>query len=248
MRLAVGRRRMLTLVLWLVPVTLLLWLLGALVIRPERWMHRTAEIALPEVLFRVDTEARAVALTVDDAPSPEVTPGILEVLARHEVRATFFVIGSYAERYPELLAAIREAGHELANHLYLDRPSIKLSDAEFVEKLRRTDAIIRPAGPLKWCRPGSGWIDDRMVQLLHENGYRACLSSVYPVDLVAPPAATVWHVMANVRPGAILVLHDGGMGRAGNVAILDEVLTRLAEEGYRVVTVSELVALGRERS
>ena len=242
----IGRHRMLTLILWLVPLALLLWLLGALVIRPEGWMHRTAERALPSVLFRVETDQRAVALTIDDAPSPEVTPGLLEVLRRHGVKATFFVIGGNAERYPELLADIRGDGHELANHLYRDRPSIRLSDEEFVARLRQTDAIIRPPGPLKWCRPGSGWIDDRMVELLHQNGYRACLSSVYPLDLVAPPAATVWHVMNNVRPGAILVLHDGGPERAGNVAILDEVLTRLAEEGYRVTTVSELVGLARD--
>ncbi|MBD3220908.1 polysaccharide deacetylase family protein [bacterium] len=245
MRCWIGRRRMLTLVLWLVPLALLLWLLTTVVIRPERWMHRTAEAALPAVLFRVDTDERAVALTIDDAPSPEVTPGLLEVLRRHDVRATFFVIGSHAEQHPELLEAIRRDGHEIANHLYRDRPSIRLSDAEFVEKLRRTEAIIQPTGPIKWCRPGSGWIDDRMVELLHENGYRACLSSVYPLDLAAPPTVTVWHTVNNARPGAILVLHDGGPARAQNVAILDELLDRLAEKGYAVLTVSELVAASR---
>jgi peptidoglycan/xylan/chitin deacetylase (PgdA/CDA1 family) len=243
MRLALGRRRLVILTLWLVPLALLLWLLGALVVRPEGWMFRTVEAALPGVLFRVETEERAVALTIDDAPSPEVTPGLLEVLRRHGVKATFFVIGANAERHPDLLEAIRRDGHELGNHLYRDRPSIRLSDEEFVAMLRKTDALVRPRGPLKWCRPASGWVDERMVELLHENGYRACLSSVYPLDLVTPPVATAWHFMANVRPGAILVLHDGGPPRADNVQTLDEVLTQLAGEGYRVLTVSELVQL-----
>lgn len=234
---------MLVLIAVLVAALALLWLSGVIVLRPERWMHRAAEAALPAVLVRVDTDSLAVALTIDDAPSPEVTPGFLEVLRRHGVKATFFVIGSRAEQYPELVETIRADGHELANHLWEDRPSIQLSDEEFVRRLRRTDALIRLTGPLKWCRPGSGWIDDRMVELLHENGYRACLASVYPLDLVAPRRVTVWQFTGNVRPGAILVLHDGGSQRAGNVEILDEVLTWLEDAGYRVGTVSELVRL-----
>lgn len=237
------RRRMLILLGALVALVAVLWLSGVIVLRPERWMHRAAEASLPAVLFRVETDFLAVALTIDDAPSPEVTPGLLDVLRRHGVKATFFVIGSRAEQHPELLEAIRADGHELANHLYEDRPSIHLSDEEFVRRLRRTDALIRPAGPLKWCRPGSGWIDDGMVELLHQNGYRACLASVYPLDLVAPRRVTVWQFTSNVRPGAILVLHDGGSQRAGNVEVLDEVLTWLEDAGYRVGTVSELVQL-----
>lgn len=195
--------------------------------------------------MHVETDARAVALTIDDAPSPEVTPGILEVLRRHDVHATFFIIGSYAAEHPELVEAIRAGGHELGNHLYYDRPSIELADDEFLRRLRQTDAIIAPTGPLKWCRPGSGWVDDHMVELLHAEGYRVCLASAYPLDLVAPRWLTEWQFTANVRPGAILVLHDGGPARAQNVAILDAVLTRLAEQEYRVLTVSELVALER---
>jgi peptidoglycan/xylan/chitin deacetylase (PgdA/CDA1 family) len=239
------RRRTWVLLTGLVLVVVLLWNAGVLVLRPPRWIHRAAQIPLPAVLTHVETDSLAVALTIDDAPSPEVTPGLLEVLRRHGARATFFVIGSYAEEHPDLLAAIRADGHELANHLYLDEPSIRLDDEEFLDKLRRTDAIIEPDGPVKWFRPGSGWIDDRMVELLQQEGYRACLASVYPLDLVAPRWLTEWQFTANVQPGAILVLHDGGAARARNVAILDAVLGQLAERGVRVVAVSELVAMGR---
>jgi peptidoglycan/xylan/chitin deacetylase (PgdA/CDA1 family) len=240
------KRRLILPLLGLVVLLIVLSNAGILVLRPARWMHRAGEAILPAVLMQVDTDSLAVALTIDDAPSPEVTPGFLEVLRRHGARATFFMIGSYAEQHPELVEAIRAGGHEPANHLYLDEPSIELDDQEFLAKLRQTDAAIRPEGPVKWFRPGSGWIDDGMVELLHQEGYRACLASVYSLDLVAPRWLAEWQFTANVQPGAILVLHDGGPGRVKNVAILDTVLTRLAERGFRVVTVSELVAMGRE--
>ena len=243
MRFAV-RRKVLLPILGLVVVLAVLSLTGVVVIQPPDWVHRAATVSLPGVLFQVDTDSLVVALTIDDAPSSEVTPGILAVLRRHGARATFFVIGSHAEAHPDLVEAIRAEGHELGNHLFFDRPSIQLDDEEFVRMLHRTDALIRPAGPQKWCRPASGWIDDGMVELLHQNDYRACLASVYPLDLAAPRWLTVWQFTANVQPGAILVLHDGGAGRVQTVGILDEVLPLLRAKGYRVVTVSELVGMG----
>jgi peptidoglycan/xylan/chitin deacetylase (PgdA/CDA1 family) len=239
------RRRTWLLLIGLVLLVAVLWNAGILLLKPPRWLHRAAQVPLPAVLTHVETDSLAVALTIDDAPSPEVTPAFLDVLRRHGARATFFVIGSYAERHPELVAAIRAEGHELANHLYLDEPSIRLGDQEFLAKLRRAEAAIGLEGPVKWFRPGSGWIDEGMVELLHREGYRACLASVYPLDLIAPRWLTEWQFTANVQPGAILVLHDGGPGRAQNIAILDAVLGQLTERGVRVVTVSELVAMGR---
>ncbi len=245
MRLPPRRRRLILLLLGLAGLLIVLSNAGVLVLRPPRWVHRAAQVQLPAVLTHVDTDSLVVALTIDDAPSPEVTPGILDALARHGARATFFIIGSYAEAHPELLEAIRAGGHELGNHLYYDEPSIDLDDQDFLAKLRRTDALIGPTDPLKWFRPGSGWIDDDMIQILHQEGYRACLASAYPLDLVAPRWLTEWQFTVNVQPGAILVLHDGGPKRAQNVEILDVVLTWLGENGYQVVTVSELVGMER---
>jgi len=233
---------------WLLAAVVLVFLLGLVVqfiLKPERWQQRGVVSFLPEVLARVDTDSLAIALTIDDAPHPAVTPHILEILRRYDARATFFIIGSQAEAYPDLVQAIVDDGHELGNHLYLDRPSIQLEDDDFVDALLRTDALIRPLGPVQWCRPGSGWLDERMIELMAEHGYRPCLASVYPLDLTAPRKMTTWHFELNAEPGAILVLHDGGLARLGTLETLEIALPRLREDGMRVVTVTELVGMAR---
>jgi peptidoglycan/xylan/chitin deacetylase (PgdA/CDA1 family) len=216
------------------------------IFRPPFWVVRSLSKQNPGALFYVNTDERAIALTIDDAPHPDVTPGILEVLRKHGATATFFVIGSYAEKYPKLVEAIRSDGHELGNHMYLDRMSAGLSSEEFAEKLKRTDELIRPEGPVKWFRPGSGMINDRIVRLVEDNGYRVCLASVYPLDVRVPAAIASRQFLHNARPGAILVLHDGLRKRRTTIRVLERVLPELKQRGYRVLSVSELVDLANQ--
>jgi peptidoglycan/xylan/chitin deacetylase (PgdA/CDA1 family) len=229
-------------------VILIILLLGFsldIVIRPPQWVIRGIAKHNPHTLFYVDTDDKAIALTIDDSPHPDVTPGILEALRRHGASATFFIIGAHAEQYPEWVDSIRANGHELGNHLHTDRMSVRLRSEEFTQELKRTDALIRPEGQMKWCRTGSGVVSDRVTRLMGEEGYRSCLASVYPWDLRFPERLARWQFMTNVRPGAILVLHDGSPTRRKSISILDEVLPRLTARGYRVVSVSELVELAQ---
>jgi peptidoglycan/xylan/chitin deacetylase (PgdA/CDA1 family) len=199
----------------------------------------------PDVVFRIDTKEKAIALTIDDAPHPEVTPGILSVLREHGTRATFFIIGSNAEAHPELVDSIRAGGNELANHLFTDRLSASLSEEEFLDELRKTDALIQPLESPRWCRPGSGVITKRIARLMRQNGYTPVAATAYPVDLRTGVGLTVTHFLENVRPGAVLVLHDGGPTRGETIEVLEQVLPRLDEMGYRATTLGELSKLGR---
>lgn len=217
-------------------------------LHPSDWALRHVGRFYPECVFRVATTERVVALTIDDAPHPDVTPGILRELRAHDIRATFFVIGSHAAAHPELIEAIRADGHELANHLYTDRMSARLRDAEFVDELRRTDALIQPLESPRWCRPGHGIITARMVKLMKDNGYSAVLGTAYPVDLYTSAAVTMRHFLRNIRPGAVLVMHDGGPRRAGNVTTIASLLPRIRDMDYRIVTLGELRRLGGEGS
>lgn len=209
-------------------------------LHPTDWAVKRVGDFYPGVAFRVTTSERVVALTIDDAPHPDVTPGILRTLREHGARATFFIIGANAAAHPDLLAAIRAEGHELANHLYTDRMSARLPSGEFVDELTRTEALIQPLDSPKWCRAGSGVLTPRLTRLMREQGYTPVAGTAYPIDLYTSVRLTVLHFLRNVRPGAILVLHDGGPARANSVRTLSLLLPRIHALGYRMVTLGEL--------
>jgi peptidoglycan/xylan/chitin deacetylase (PgdA/CDA1 family) len=216
-------------------------------IPPRLLVAVTADI-FDDVFFYADTTQPVVALTLDDEPDPATTGRILDVLARHQVRATFFLIGSHCAAHPDLVTRIRAAGHELANHHWQDEPSISLGPADFVAGLNRTEALVQPGGSVKWFRPGSGWFDGPMIDQLAEHGYLCCLGSVYPYDnLIRRVQPILASALAGTFPGAVLVLHGGGRQRVYVSDVLEQLIPKLRQRGYRFVTVTELWELAGRR-
>ncbi len=222
-----------------------LGLVGAaatLVIAAPRVAVETLERWEPDVLWSVDTERKAVALTIDDGPSAR-TDEILDLLESHHARATFFVIGERAAERPEAVDRIVEAGHEIGNHTMVEAPSIRMSDAGFSESLARTHDLLARWDDPRWFRPGSGWFDDEMLDTARSLGYRTALASMLPLDgWVSWTPLVAGYVLASARPGAVLVLHDGPDHAAATVEVLREVLPELERRGYEVTTVSRLHA------
>ena len=232
-----------TVLLIVVSVLLLAALAAGLVValRPPGWVLRAAGTLYSGVLFEVKTTQNVIALTIDDAPHPAITPEILRLLREHNAKATFFVIGEYAEKYPQLIDMILAGGHELGNHLYTDSKSVNLSPKDFEYELTRTGDFLRAKAPVTWCRPGHGAVNRRIIQQMLEHGYSPCLATAYPLDLLSTVQAASKHFMANVHPGAILVLHDGKAERVQTLKVLERVLPKLAAGRIQVTTVSELV-------
>ncbi len=197
------------------------------------------------VLWFVDTDAPAFALTFDDGPHPETTPGLLEVLARHRARATFFLIGERVRAHPHLVRAITDAGHEIANHLMRDEPSVLIPDPRFRRELAQVSALLAPYGPVRWFRPGSGWFTPRMVRSAAQQDLRPVLGTLVAAHHGGPGDGRIARVLlAGIRPGSIVVLHEGTPARRGVVRTTDEMLAALAGRPA-AVTVSNLVALRR---
>ncbi len=221
---------------------------GGLFIRQPKFLVRQLSAQNPHVLFYVETREKVLALTIDDAPSRLLTPALLDLLDEHEVPATFFVIGSKVHGNEDLISRIKGAGHELGNHMVQDEASILLSDTEFEQNLIAVEEMIGPLGEKKWCRPGSGWFSPDMVKIARRLGYRCCLGSVYPFDnMVRQPEVIRQAVLAQVYPGAILVLHEGGPDRDYIVPLLAELIPDLKGRGYRFMTVSQMQMLGNEQ-
>ena len=195
-----------------------------------------------DVLWYVGTAAPAFALTFDDGPDPATTPALLEVLARHRARATFFLIGERARAHPALVAAIAAAGHELGNHLMRDEPSVRLPAERFRRDLAEANALLTPYGPVRWFRPGSGWFTPRMLRSAARQNLRAVLGTLVAAHDGGPGDDRIAGTLAaGIRPGSIVVLHEGTRRRRGVAATTGALLTALARTGTAAVTVSELV-------
>jgi peptidoglycan/xylan/chitin deacetylase (PgdA/CDA1 family) len=218
---------------------------GAIALTQPLWTFDLAVRAAPGILWRVDTSEPLVALTFDDGPAPGHTSVVLDLLARHEARATFFMLGERAEAHPALVEAVRERGHEIGNHGFADRRTVRLSGDELLADLRRTDEMLQLQGPERLYRPPSGLITPSQLALVREHGYRCVLGSAYPFDPAHPPSAYIrWLVVKNLAPGVIVVLHDGIPDPSRTLAVLDDILAAGRGKGLRFVTVSELLGSG----
>lgn len=197
----------------------------------------------PDVRFDADVEAPLVAVTIDDGPS-ESTVEILEVLEIHEARATFFLIGDRVLEHGEAVRGIVGRGHEVGHHMWCDETSALLDDDAFDRDFARTESALEGfTTDLEWFRPGGGWYDDEMIERIEREGYRLVLASAPPIDTFVPsPEVVARHLLANARPGAILVIHDGPDRGPRAVEVLRALLPDLEREGYRTVTLSELVS------
>ncbi|MFO7654461.1 MAG: polysaccharide deacetylase family protein [Candidatus Krumholzibacteriia bacterium] len=199
------------------------------------------------VVYRVDTDQPLVALTIDDGPSAELTDDLLRLLDRHGARATFFMIGEKAREHPELVARVRDAGHEIGNHMMKSGPpSVLLSTETFRRDLKRAEAILGIAdgsrNPPRSFRPGSGWIRPDQLRVLEEEGYVCILGSVYPNDPKhGNPSLIRWFVLHKVQPGDIIILHEGGPRRRYVLDALEQILPELRRRGLEVVPVGVLL-------
>jgi peptidoglycan/xylan/chitin deacetylase (PgdA/CDA1 family) len=219
---------------------------GAVALGQPLWTFDLIARAAPGILFRVETSEPLAALTFDDGPAPGHTSVVLDLLARHEARATFFMIGERAEAHPDLLKAVRERGHEIGNHAFTGRRTVRLSEDELLADLRRTDEVLQLPGPERLFRPPSGLITPSQLDAIRKHGYRCVLGSAYPFDPAHPPSAYIrWLAVKNLEPGVIVVLHDGIPDPSRTLAVLDDILAAGRRKGLRFVTVSELLGQGR---
>jgi peptidoglycan-N-acetylglucosamine deacetylase len=210
-----------------------------------RWLVPWIAARSPRCLYAVPTREKVVALTFDDGPDRTHTPEILRLLREHDARATFFFISENVSGAEHILADAVAQGHELGNHLTRDEPSIRLSPSAFVAAIREAGAVLSHFGPLLWLRPGSAWYNDAMLHAIEREGYRCALGSVYPYDPYVPMTRlTAAYILANTRPGSVIVLHEGGARGARTAHVLGRVLPALRARGYRVVTLSELATVG----
>ena len=180
-----------------------------------------------------DGSGPVIYLTFDDGPHPVYTPQVLDVMSRHGVRGTFFVIGSLAERYPGLIQRIAAEGHTLANHTWNHESLAGLPKEAFDDTVGRTQELLG-SHATSCLRPPYGYIDAFTRDWAAEHGLEVTVWNVDPADWRRPPAAEIaQHLVDHALDGAVVLLHDGGGNRTQTVKALETALPSLINEGFR---------------
>jgi peptidoglycan/xylan/chitin deacetylase (PgdA/CDA1 family) len=200
-------------------------------------------------------DGRRVALTFDDGPNPPYTEQILGILQSRNAVATFFDEGQAAEAHPDVVERELALGMAVGSHSYAHAADLPaMSRADFARDLRQADAALAPALGYQpgLYRAPYGHTSDNMLAELRRAGYVSIGWDVDSTDWSdASPDQVVRSVLDNAHPGAIVLIHDGGLGggnadRSATITALPRIIDGLRERGYALVTVPELTGAPAE--
>lgn len=189
-------------------------------------------------------ERNEISLTIDDGPDPEVTPQVLEILDRYQIKASFFCIADRAERYPELCREIVQRGHDVENHSRHHRHTFSLLGSRgYRREIEAAQTVLsRIAGEEpRFFRAPAGLRNPFLDPVLHRLNLQLASWSVRGYDTRTRDANRVKNaLLRGLRPGAILLLHDGNAARTSDhvpviLAVLPELLDAAAAAGLRFV-------------
>src|SRR6266513_1658435 len=212
--------------------------------RDSEKVNRNAPAESNITFSSVHADGPYIAMTFDDGPSATLTPKILDILAAHRIKATFFVIGENVVQHPEVVARAAREGHEIGNHSWSHPNFGKMSDEGVRSQVKRTDDAIKEATGTRpiLLRPPYGSITARQKRWIHDQfGYQIILWDVDPYDWKRPgPSVVRNRILKETQPGSIVLSHDI---HPGTIEAMPSTFDALEAKGFRFVTVSELIQM-----
>jgi peptidoglycan/xylan/chitin deacetylase (PgdA/CDA1 family) len=207
-----------------------------------------AGVPVTDVVVSAGSQTKAIALTFDDGPSP-FTEQVVKALGRFHAHATFFMLGREIKAHPDAVRAVLAGGNAIGDHTWshtdLRRLSVKERRAEIVGTAQELNATGSPTPTL--VRPPYGSTNPTINRFIRSLGMLPINWNVDPDDWQVNPVPSVDAIVAgvvnNAKPGAIVLLHDGGGDRTNTVAALPRILAILRNRGIKVVTVPQLLKL-----
>ncbi|MEM1290411.1 MAG: polysaccharide deacetylase family protein [Cyanobacteria bacterium P01_H01_bin.162] len=217
---------------------------------PNRYL---ASWVFGDAFFKVQTPEKVVALTFDDGPDPRYSAAIGEILQDAGAKGTFFVMGRHVEQHPEVVQTLMAQGHEIGNHTW-SHPSLRMmSPAAIREELDSTDRLLRDlnyTAPIPFRSP-YGHSLFVLPHILKQQQRANVLWTVQMNDWKPEEPDVMMELLApKFANGAIILMHDGdgeseGADRSNTVILVQQILDKYQAEGYRFVTVSELLEVGQ---
>jgi delta-lactam-biosynthetic de-N-acetylase len=198
---------------------------------------------VPKEITRGDTSKKQIIFTFDGGEGSQSAPAILDVLAKHHVRGTFFLTGIWVTRNPDLVKRMRDEGHEIFNHTY-DHPHLPTLDdqqiAKEFEDMNRTVLSLFGSSTKPYFRPPYGDFDHEVLSAAARVGYRAVMWTIDAGDWMESQGYTESDVreriFSHTSPGAIILMH---IGDTITGSILDDVFTTLELQGYKIVSLTQ---------
>jgi peptidoglycan/xylan/chitin deacetylase (PgdA/CDA1 family) len=190
---------------------------------------------------------KVVALTFDDGPGPKNTVQVLEILKKNNVKATFFMVGSMVQAFPKIAKQVAQDGHVIGNHTW-HHWYRRMDTATAAKEIDRTaDIIYKTTGEkTSLFRPPGGYLNNGLVAYAKNHHYAVMMWSGESGDAErrSPQVpGMVTNVIKSAKPGGIILMHDGGGNRAKTVKALPQMIADLKAEGYRFVTIPELLQI-----
>lgn len=192
-------------------------------------------------IYKVDTEEKKISLSFDVAWGSNNIEDILEILDKHNAKATFFLVGNWIDDNEKLVKKIHSKGHELGNHSNTHSNTTILEDKEIVEEIQlTTDKISKLVGEeVNLYRPPFGEIDDNTMEICKSLGYQVVKWDIDSLDWKEIGSHNITdRVIRNSQPGSIVLFHANVNGIK---YYLDDILTKLEQNNYKVVSVSDLI-------
>lgn len=185
----------------------------------------------PHALWRMDQNRKSVYLTFDDGPIPEATPYVLDVLDSLDIKATFFMVGENAVRYPELLDEVRRRGHRIGNHTYNHIGGLRWFSWKYLGNVQKAEDVLHSG---RLFRPPHGWMKPMQYRVMRSTGWRIVMWDVVTRDY--SNRLTAVEVLENVkrytRNGSIITFHDSLKSIDKLRVILPDALSWLKSQGY----------------
>ena len=195
-------------------------------------------------VYNVETEEKVLSISFDAAWGSANTEGILDILDRYEVKTTFFLVGFWAEKYPELVAELVARGHEIGNHSSTHPHMSQLTQAQIREELRQCSELVRSitGKPTTLFRPPYGEYNDDVVRVARAEGYECVQWNVDSLDWKNLGTQNmISQCTKSVHPGDIVLFHNDSKYI---LEALPTILEYYTQAGYRIIPVSQLLLEG----